>query len=293
MLICFFSWVLLISCRWKIWSHIEKILICSAALVNLRISCRWGRRMSKVSLVVPRHFELSCGPHTKCSWHLKYAVRVNCWQQELCISPAEGLSQLVLAQLLWTAGCGTGRTSWFSRPISVPRILEGNLLCHREQKTIFLDDSELLECCSTARMEFLHVPEVIGRPSLLVQELQIKNYLESSCYLGYWLSAATLTKSDAVPKMLISCKTGLKARYKGHLNHMLTMNSRCQFALSLQRTVLGMQGLYHAGGYFKFTLRQFLCPGCPGTEMKSDRSRAGDGRAEQPSQPETLPDTRK
>lgn len=42
--------------------------------------------MSRVSLVVHKHFELNCGPYTKCSWHLKYAVQVNCWQQELYIS---------------------------------------------------------------------------------------------------------------------------------------------------------------------------------------------------------------
>lgn len=56
------------------------------------------------------------------------------------------------------------------------------------------------------------MPEVIGRQSLLVQEEhQIKNYLKSYCCLGLCLSAATFKKSDAVPKMLISGKTGLKA----------------------------------------------------------------------------------
>lgn len=108
------------------------------------------------------------------------------------------------------------------------------------------------------------MPEVTGRQSLLVQEEhQIKNCLESYCCLGYWLSAATFKKSDAVPKMLISCKTGLKAlarKVQGALkNHMLTMDSICQLALSLQRTVLGMEGLYHTGGYFKLSLRWFLC----------------------------------
>lgn len=61
-------------------------------------------------------------------------------------------------------------------------------------------------------MEFFHVPEVIGRQSLLVQEAhQIKNCLQSYCCLGYRFSAAAFKKSDAVPKMLISGKIGLKA----------------------------------------------------------------------------------
>lgn len=68
------------------WPHPDETLICSVALANLRISCSIGRKMSQVSVVVHSHLELHPGPCTECSWHLKYAVQVNCWQQELFLS---------------------------------------------------------------------------------------------------------------------------------------------------------------------------------------------------------------
>lgn len=140
----FFSWEMLVSCRWKIWSHVRKKLLFSLlALPNLQISCRLCKKMSRVSLVVHRHVELNSGPYAKCSQHLKYAVQVNCWQQELCLSRCRRMEPagvgIALAKCeLWLRLQAELRGS--PNP-SIPRIhcpFEVNLFCHGERKTVFL-----------------------------------------------------------------------------------------------------------------------------------------------------------
>lgn len=102
--------------------------------------------MSKVSLVVHRHFELNCGPYTKCSWHLKYAVQVNCWQEELCLSTGRRTEPAGVGIAL--ANCKLWKRLQAelhgSPSPSIPHIycpFEVNLLCHGERKTIFLNYS--------------------------------------------------------------------------------------------------------------------------------------------------------
>lgn len=114
------------------------------ALLNLQISCRLGRKMPRVSLLVHRHVELNCGPYAKRSQHLKYAVQVNCWQQELCLSrgrrmePAgvgKALAKCELWLRLQAELCG-------SPSPSIPHIhcpFKVNLFYHGERKTAFLD----------------------------------------------------------------------------------------------------------------------------------------------------------
>lgn len=179
--------------------------------------------MSKVSLVVHRHVEMNRGPYTKSSRHLKYAVQVNCWQQELCLSigrrtePAGAGIALAVCRL-WQRlqaerrGCPSPSIARTYCPFEV------NLLCHSIPRLF------PAVCCSTAEKELFHVAEVRGRHSFLFQEHH-KNCFESCC-LGYWL-CCDLQEVNAIPKMLISWRTGLKAlahKVEGDLNHMLTID---------------------------------------------------------------------
>lgn len=101
--------------------------------------------MSRVSVVVHRQFELSCGPYT--------VSEMCCWQRSFALIQAEGWGQLVLAQgaELWVL-----QNHPFPNSSPVPQRKESNI------PTLFL----ATQCSPTARMELLHVPYAVGKPKL-------------------------------------------------------------------------------------------------------------------------------